>query len=250
MKGFYLRYLRNILFLLSMLPLTSHADFMEGSAAHSSSSLRIPEPLLFDLVRPLGAKKGELEINTLAQQARGSGMLEWAPEIEYAIADNLAIELEFPLENSTLTDYKVALQGTFSQSSFKNMVHGWQVITLKSATESQYSADVLYINGYRLSDKFSTLNMVGIRRTEFGSNGDIVKLANNNLFYDFSPRFTYGLEINNEIHPGGDWRYSVVPQLHFDFNHHVTLQAGAGISKLNAAKKTEQVFATRLIYAF
>jgi hypothetical protein len=247
---FGLYFFRIFLVLLSLLPVIAQADFIEGSAAHSHSSLRIPEPLLFDLVRPLGAKKGELEINTLAQQARGSGTLEWAPEIEYAIADNLAIELELPFENAALMDYKVALQGTFSQSRFQQMVHGWQVIALKNRSENHYSADMLYINGYRLSDKFSTLNMLGVRRTEFGGNGEIVKLMNNNLFYDVSPRVTYGVEINHEIHPGGNWRYRVVPQIHVDLNRHVTLQAGAGISKLNQAKQSEQVFAARLIYAF
>lgn len=35
----------------------SYAEFIEGSAALSSVVPHIPEPLLFDLVRPLGAKK-------------------------------------------------------------------------------------------------------------------------------------------------------------------------------------------------
>jgi hypothetical protein len=245
--------LRNRFFvfvLILLVPISAKADFIEGDAAHSSAELRIPEPLIFDLVRPLGAKKGELEINTLAQQARGDRVLEWAPEIEYAIADNLALELELPIENSTLTDYKIAIQGTMPQSRFKNMIHGWQVLALKNREQNTYSADALYINGYRISDKVSTLNMLGIRRTEFGSEGRLVTLINNNIFYDYSPQLTYGLEVNSEIHTGGNWRYRVVPQLHYDFSRHVTLQAGAGISKLNQSKKTEQVFAMRLIYAF
>lgn len=240
--------------LFSVIPCISKADFIEGDAAHSSSELRIPEPLLFDLVRPLGAKKGELEVNTLAQQARGSGALEWAPEIEYAIADNLAIELELPLENSSLTDYKIGLQGTFERPSepsrFSHMIHGWQVIAKKDREKNTYSADALYINGMRLNDQLSTLNMIGYRRTTFGSQGRSVILMNNNLFHDFSPQVTLGLEINHEIHEGGQWHYSVVPQIHYDFNRHVTVQAGAGISKLNENKQTEQVFAMRLIYAF
>lgn len=240
--------------LFSVIPCISKADFIEGDAAHSSSELRIPEPLLFDLVRPLGAKKGELEVNTLAQQARGSGALEWAPEIEYAIADNLAIELELPLENSSLTDYKIGLQGTFERlsepSRISHMIHGWQVIAKKDREKNTYSADALYINGMRLNDQLSTLNMIGYRRTTFGSQGRSAILMNNNLFHDFSPQVTLGLEINHEIHEGGQWRYSVVPQIHYDFNRHVTVQAGAGISKLNENKQTEQVFAMRLIYAF
>ncbi len=244
----YYRFIILILFLFA--PFIAKADFVEGDAAHSSGELRIPEPLIFDLVRPLGAKKGELEINTLAQKARGDSVLEWAPEIEYAIADNLALELELPIENSTLTDYKIGIQGTMAQSRFKKMIHGWQVLALKNREQNTYSADALYINGYRISDKVSTLNMLGIRRTQFGSDGRLVTLINHNIFYDYSPQVTYGLEVNSEIHTGGSWRYKVVPQIHYDFNRHVTLQAGAGISQLNQSKKTEQVFAMRLIYAF
>jgi hypothetical protein len=236
--------------LLCLVPLDVKADFVEGDAAHSSSELRIPEPLLFDLVRPLGAKKGELEINTLAQQVRGSGVVEWAPEIEFAIADNLALELELPNENSRLTDFKVAMQGTMVQSRFEKMIHGWQVLAIKNREKNTYSADALYINGYRISEKISTLNMLGLRRTTFGGNGRNVTLINNNIFYDYSSQVTVGLEVNSEIHPGGNWRYSLVPQLHYDFNRHITMQIGAGISKLNDSKKTEQVFALRLIYAF
>jgi hypothetical protein len=242
--------IRFILFCIFCFPILANADFIEGDAGHSSRDLRIPEPLLFDLVRPLGTKKGELEINTLAQKSSTSGAINWASEIEYAIADNLAIEFELPAENSTFTDYKIAMQGTIESSRPHNMIHGWQVLSVKNRNSKKYSADALYINGFRLSDAWSTLNMIGVRRSEFGSNGKNIYLLNNSIFYDASRRTTVGLEINSEIHPNGHWKYRVTPQLHYDFTKKMTLQSGFGISKLNERKKHENIFSLRLIYAF
>lgn len=227
-----------------------HAEFLEGSAALTSTSLRIPEPLLFDLVRPLGAKKGELEVNTLALKPLKGGAMEWAPEIEYAFADNYAIELELPFENLSLTNYKFAFQGTLSNPLMVDMVQGWQLIGEKNRSTGKYSADGLYINGYRISQAWSTLNMFGIRRTVLGSDGKTIALMNNNLFYDYSQNITYGIEINNEINKEGQWGYSLTPQIHLDLSHHINLQTGLGFSRLNENRSAEKFFAMRLSVAF
>ncbi len=227
------------------------ADFSEGSAALSSGNPHIPEPLLFDLVRPLGAKKGELEINMLAQQNIDNGPIEWAPEIEYAISDGLAIEFELPSENSKITDLKVALQGTLSNNfNNPNIIQGWQIIGKKNRQTGKYSSDVLYINGIRLSGKWSTLNMLGLRNTEFGSNNKHVGLINNSVFYDLSPRYTFGLELNHEVSSKGQWRYRFTPQVHYDINSNVTIQSGVGLSRLNSQRKSEKQYGLRMIYAF
>ena len=91
--------------------------------------------------------------------------------------------------------------------------------------------------------------MIGLRKPEFGKS-NAIGLINNNLFYDFSPRYTLGLELNHEVNTKGQWRYSVTPQVHVDINSNVTIQAGTGISKLNVAKKSEKLFGLRMIYAF
>jgi hypothetical protein len=84
-----------------------------GQENPPQETVEIPEPLMFDLVRGLGAKQGELEINTLAEfplnDAYNRGV-EWAPEIEYALFNNFAIELEFPMNNLELEAYKMAVQ--------------------------------------------------------------------------------------------------------------------------------------------
>ncbi len=55
---------------------------------------RIPEPMVFDLVRGLGARRGELEFNVLnlVPFRRGGPSYEWAPEVEYAVFDGFAVE--------------------------------------------------------------------------------------------------------------------------------------------------------------
>jgi hypothetical protein len=74
----------------------------------------IPEPMVFDLIRPLGARKGELEMNALfLNPTRRRTSLEWALEIEYAFLNNHAIELELPFENMRLEELKLSYQATF-----------------------------------------------------------------------------------------------------------------------------------------
>lgn len=83
--------------------------------------------MVFDLLRPLGAKGGEGEVNVLGlvplrQTSRRAndvpdslGLVrrspdregrEWAPEIEYAVCDGVALEFEVPMENAHLEVYK------------------------------------------------------------------------------------------------------------------------------------------------
>jgi hypothetical protein len=60
----------------------------------------IPEPMVFDMVRPLGARRGELEVNVLGlvplKRDGGAPAIEWAPEVEWAIRDGFAVEFELP----------------------------------------------------------------------------------------------------------------------------------------------------------
>lgn len=88
--------------------------------SQKEESLEIPEPLMFDLVRGLGAKQGGLEINTLVHfplnDFNGRGV-EWAPEIEYALFDGFAVEVEFPFENRDLEAFKLAVQWTIGASN-------------------------------------------------------------------------------------------------------------------------------------
>lgn len=238
--------------LLVLLPtLAAGADFFEGDASLSSQGMpHIPEPLLFDLVRPLGSTKGDLEINVLAQHNLRNGKYEYAPEIEYAFADGLAIELELPFSNGMLEEYKVAVQGTFGTLRNTTMVHGWQVIARKEELSGAYAADLLYLNGQVLGNGWSMFNMAGWRRTEFGGEGHNQILLNNSVFYDVSQRLTLGLELNSEIDHKANWRLRAIPQIHYDLGSFSTLQFGIGPSRLDPGRPEEWTFNWRLIRTF
>ena len=208
-----------------------------------------PEPMVFDLVDPLGAPKGKLELNTLLDYSSRTGQVEWSPEVEYSFAKGHAIELELPLENTTLNEYKVSLQGTFGHLANGRMIHGWQAIGRRKIEEKVYAAELLYLNDYRFSNQWSTMNMVGARHTALGKSGDIVVLMNNSLFYSHSERFSVGIELNTEIGKH-DWRYRLTPQIQYAFDKNASLQLGGGPSQLNDASKTEWLFTSRVIYDF
>ena len=228
-------------------PGEAHAN--PNDAVLSSEELGIPEPLVYDLIRPLGSPRGELDVNTLLTGHPRTGRLAWAPEIEYAFADGYAIELEFPFENSSLEEYKLGLQGTFGELFNRRMIHGWQALGRYHRHKNAYSADILYLNGARISNTWSTMNMLGIRRTDFGKRGDMVALANNSLFYHVSPSLTLGVEINNEIHNNTRWRYRLTPQVHYSFSSNKAVQIGGGPARLDD-RKTDWLLASRFIYTF
>jgi len=106
--------------------------FGTSAVAQEVQKLEIPEPLMFDLVRGLGADKGELEINSLADfplNKVSERFIEWAPEIEYALFDGFAVEFEMPFENGDLEALKFAIQYTFGSSDNHRFIHGLQVIS-------------------------------------------------------------------------------------------------------------------------
>lgn len=247
----HIRCLASISAVITGLGLT-HNAYSEKDEVPGSRGNR-PEPMVFDLVDPLGAPKGKLEVNTLLDYSPRSGQVEWSPEIEYSFAKGHAIELELPLENTTLNEYKVSLQGTFGHLAKGRMIHGWQAIGRRKIEEKVYAAELLYLNDYRFSNQWSTMNMVGARHTALGKSGDIIILMNNSLFYSYSESFSLGVELNTEIGKH-DWRYRLTPQIQYAFGKDAgkgaSIQLGGGPSQLNDTSKTEWLLTSRVIYDF
>jgi len=122
----------------------SHHETIERVSGEENGP-QVPEPMVFDLIRPLGAKRGEAEVNVLGliplrqrsgtvddvpdplglvRRSPDSQEFEWAPESELALMDGFAVEVEFPLENSHLESYKAAAQLTFGTAMGNRMIHG------------------------------------------------------------------------------------------------------------------------------
>lgn len=213
---------------------------------------RIPEPMVFDLVRPLGAKRGEWEVNALAlfplqrlsrrtdatpdplglvRRSVDREAVEWAPEIEYAFADGAAVEFEAPIEKTTLEAYKVSGQLTFGTAFAQRFIHGAQAIIQYDRNPSLWTATMLYLAGWRFDDTWSVFGMAGARGEVAGTVPErrAELLTNLTLFADLTPRLVAGLETNVGQVVGGDTSVLVMPQLHYEVSLHWMIQAGVGV---------------------
>jgi hypothetical protein len=198
-----------------------------GFVAHAE--VHLPEPLLFDLVRPLGAQKGELEINTLAVRGMpGKRALEWAPEVEYAFRKGWAVELELPMEGRHLEFHKFALQGTLGAHG-ERFIHGWQTIGLVGRGGRRSSGDVLYLAGGRLNERWSVSGMVGARNEPFNKRLRRFTPVNNTLLSrEVGRRTVFGME-TNVVGGGREQRHRLLmPQTHFRLSQGWTVQMGLG----------------------
>jgi hypothetical protein len=214
---------------------------------------RIPEPMVFDLVRPLGARRGEFEINVLGlaplnRAAGGTAQLpdplgmvprspdrrgfEWAPEAEWAVWDGFAVEFELPFEDSHLEAYKAAAQLTFGTAFNDTFIHGMQVIVQYDIGPGITHPTFLYIAGWRIDEVWSTLLMLGFR-SEIEGSREIAerteKLLNWSLFADVTDYMTLGLETNVATALNGDSTLFVIPQVHWEVTNRIMIQSGVGV---------------------
>lgn len=225
----------------------------------------IPEPMVFDLIRPLGARKGELEVNTLGliplQRDRGSPGIEWAPEIEYAVIDNFAVEFELPFGDGRLEAYKAAAQYTFGHAFEERFIHGVQGLVLYDRDRRGTQLNLLYLFGIRFDEEYSMLGMLGTRTeyapdtlgrrtgllvdplegadeaTTIGSRGGsrTETLMNITLFREFSEQITLGFEANYARGLEGEGSLLLMPQIHWTFRPGWEIQFGAGSQTIEAS---------------
>ncbi|WP_245833324.1 hypothetical protein [Sphingomonas mucosissima] len=187
--------------------------------------------MIFDLVRPLGAGRGELEINTLAQRSLSGpdNAVHWAPEIELAVADGFAVELELPLSGKYVSDYKLGLQGTFGVFNGGKAIHGAQYLGLWNKEHRRWESSLLYIIGNRLNDRFSTLSMIGVGDVSSAGGSERSLLVNHTSFYDVGAATVVGLEVN--IRTGQQRSTLIMPQVHQSLAERLDLQAGFGAAR-------------------
>lgn len=210
----------------------------------------IPEPMVFDLVRPLGEHRGAAEMNILAlipmggsasrefvdplgivHVSKNAHRIEWAPEYEVAIRDGLAIEFEYPFEGGTLEALKTAAQWTIGTALDDQYIHGIQAIVEPSVDFRNWNLVLLYVGGYRFNDTWSTLFMLGGRsatgpeveqdRSEF--------LWNWSIFADVREHMTLGLESNFACSNDGNAALLLTPQVHCELTDHFIIQTGVAV---------------------
>jgi hypothetical protein len=231
--------------LLATAALAQEPNLDEGM--EGTLRLKIPEPMVFDLVRPLGSKVGELEVNTLAVVGR-DGRLRWNPEIEMVVFPWLALEFELPMENTALETYKIAAQGRLKRiGSIKSpYTQGWQTIfeAGRLGNPSQFAA--LYISAVRWSPRLSTLSLNGWQTTWSAGQRGHEALVNNTFFWQSERRPVVGLETNFRVKPQ---RVSslLMPQIHIPLPGKFSLQCGAGAER-SLARLWGPAVSARLIW--
>jgi opacity protein-like surface antigen len=209
----------------------------QSGGPHSGGHVSIPEPMVFDLVRGLGAKKGELEFNALVLHGLDSDDpvdTLVAPEVEYAVLDGLALELEFPFEAGDLVSVKGAVQWTLGEWPDTGFIHGTQLLAERLVEKDAWDLSLLYVPGFRFDDTWSVLGMFGAQSI-FGPevDDDLAALANVTLFAELSDRLALGFEVNSVLFADTGWAVMLMPQLHYDVSKHFTLQVGAGVSYID-----------------
>ncbi len=217
------------------------SDWLEqqlGTDPTKNSLLEFPEPMAFDMVRGFGAKKGEFEANVLARMAtrQGPAELVWAPEIEVAIVDNFAVELEAGFSNSTFHGLKVGLQGTLGMNEAHTLTHGIQALAEwlpHDGGPDDLSTTLLYMGAVRLAPRWSLVGMIGPElvftpRAEADVLTHTALVTNLSAFYAVSDTLTVGLENNVATGFHGAF-YRLMPQTHLQVNHRLRIQAGFGL---------------------
>lgn len=227
---------QNSLKILVVLLLSGHLAIGQDHAINETVS--IPEPLMFDLVRGLGAKQGELEINSLADFPLNNGSnrgVEWAPEIEYALFNNFAVELEFPFNNFELEAYKMAIQWTIGTSKNNKFIHGIQIIGESYIHDDILELNFLYVPAYRFNDVWSAIGLFGIM-LESGADTpkkDYTIILNTSVFANINEHTIIGVEINNsdptfQKIDDNNMELLILPQGHYEFDSGFSFQFGIG----------------------
>jgi hypothetical protein len=192
--------------------------------------VNIPEPLLFDMVRGLGARRGELELNAIVQTApRTSPALSGGPEIEYVFARGYGVEVELPMSSSGVDAWKGTLQGTLPYPNAGRFVHGWLITGEYLLGGPGGRVTAVYIAAVRFSRRWSALTMVGGRAEKVrGAAPQHFGVLNPSVFFDASPNLTVGLEMNSLLEDDGTTDLVLLPQIHWQPSRSWKVQLGSG----------------------
>ncbi|MBX3231434.1 MAG: hypothetical protein KIT84_10850 [Labilithrix sp.] len=190
----------------------------------------IPEPLLFDMVRGLGARRGELEVNALVQTvSRGEHLVTGGPELEYVFANGYGVELELPASSKGIDAWKASVQGTLPAIADGMITHGWLATGEYLLGPPGVRATGLYIAAARFDTRWSVLTMIGARVSgrRRGGSGH-AGVVNPSVFYDLSGHLTIGVEANSILEGDGTRDLVLLPQIHWQPTRELKLQLGSG----------------------
>lgn len=223
-------------------------ELRTGTDPAHNGLIDFPEPMVFDMVRGLGAEQGEVEVNALVLVPTSPFAANWAPEIEAAVVDGFAIELEAGLRNIDLKSLKLALQGTVAMRDDGSIGHGLQGLVEYFLDEEVFIYTPLYILGVRLAPPLTLVSLVGPAfESRIGGKTHAGILVNFTLFWAPHPRVVVGTEQNFKWLPS-EYLIRWMPQVHWQACARFQIQAGFGV--LHIDRRTAGEAAARLIVEF
>lgn len=230
------------------------------------------EPLYIDLIRDLGARKGEREWNVGLGLTDNITHDEYTALIEYEWApiDRLGLEVELPFSiyyptisdaatpGSSLHSIKLAAQYTFFVSEKKKLsmavgyIHEFQLTDFKNYQNDTFFTGNVYnpfvVVAKRWGQNFHTLLYTGPQfSTRYADNTQQTDWQINSNFHYMIPgsRNFIGIEFNKEIKKS-DFDMTIRPQMRVEVTEHLLVGIVTGIP----IKRENERFSTflRLIY--
>lgn len=215
------------------------------------------EPLYIDLIRDLGARKGEKEWNV------GMGMIdnsrfdryETLIEYEWAPIDRLGLEVELPfsfyyplaeidkdsIPQNRMESLKLATQWSFfvseklKTSLAIGYIHEFEITAFKNyGRESFFTGNVFnpfFIAAKRWGNNFHTLIYTGpVIEKHLKHTIDFSWEMNSNFHYMITgTRNFIGVELNKQFYPNGDFDMVIRPQMRVGITENLLIGIVTGI---------------------
>lgn len=213
----------------ALLSLTLLAALARPAAAHEAAAPEtnwVPEPMLFDLVRGLAARKGEAEVG-FGTNLRGSEV-EIGPEIELVVADGHALEFEITSPHTERRGVRGVYQATMGRGLGGNLLHGPHFTGAYSPGEELAESTAVYVACLRLDPTWSVIAMGGAEAERRGTSARLNPIANASVFADLHDSLILGLEGTWSQSAPARSRVDVLPQLRWDLNEAFHVQVGYG----------------------
>ena len=221
----------------------------------------VPEPLYYDLMRPLGALKYDNETNYFLGSFTGKNPTLQLLELEAVVADWRAVELQLNFNNGVFVAAVPGYQRTLGVGPRGNWVHAYQIQVPVYVKSNIVGGRAAYFFAWQPSEEspWAAYLIAGAERVAVSTGGGSIgpgaghrgsrissdsvpanlgpgggpeipvwrPLAAFDLFYTFNERLSVGVENDIFAHPSHG-QYVILPQFVWQPLVHISVKGGAG----------------------
>jgi hypothetical protein len=197
--------------------------------------------MVFDMALGLGAKRGSIEASAPFSVPTDGSEVPWTPEVEAAVWDGVALELELLFRGDQWSGWELSGQVTLGTGFRDRFAHALLAQWEHDEADGDDLA-LLYVPGARFSPIWSAIALVGIRQPlgrQREADTELIVIAT--VFADVGT-FTLGLELDSKHSLRREETLALVPQVHYDFGERLALQLGLRVAMEKDVPRTELVF--------